>query len=1406
MALSEKRWNAISPSSFPWEREALEFIREGLPDHDPYCAWSNFEFISDDGTINEVDLLVLTPQGFFLIEIKSNPGTLSGDATTWVWTYEGRARTDDNPLFLANRKAKKLAALLKRQKACSKIRFPYLEPLIFCSHPELKCHLHGIARNRVCLRDRIGNPNKPAIGILSALKNRDFDGAAENARSHIDRPVTKAIAIAMDQAGIRPSQRSRRVGDYVLGQLLYDSPSGAYQDWEATHSVIETTKRRIRIYNIARNTSEADREAIKRAAQREYKILDAISHPGILPVEGFTEHELGPALIFRHDPNAIRLDHFLAQYGDRLNVDTRLSLLRQIAEALRYAHEKRIVHRALSPQSILVTEPDSISPKIKIFNWQTGYRDSGSTTRSGARLSATAHPEKFIEDVSAVYLAPEAVADTDSLGEHLDIFSLGAIAYHIFTGQPPAATSLEMAQKVRDGKGLQISAVLDGAGTELQDLIQFSTHPEVLSRLDSVADFLVYLDSVEDELTRPDEGAVKNPLEAGIGDYLPGGFTVKNRLGTGSSAIALLVERDGKECVLKIASSPDYNDRLRDEAETVKKLRHQNIVEAYEEVEVGGHVGFTMQKAGERSLAQRLRAEGRLSLDWLERFGEDLLDAVRYLEDIGVQHRDIKPDNIGVRPIGRGDKERVVLFDFSLSRTPVDNIRAGTMPYLDPFLSLRKPPRWDLYAERFAAAMTLYEMATGTLPKWGDGQSSPDMLDCEATLNAEFFDPNLREAMLTFFEKALRRDYRERFDNAEEMLRAWRHIFEAVDQPASGAEDDFDIEAAISNATLATQVIALGLSTRGANALDRLNVITVKDLLLVPLNKIYKLRGVGHKTRREIAKLVNELRGRFPDVEQPLPTVSDSATDSEGAEPEVASVDLIAQQVAKFGSRDRGQAERNILHTFIGWDAIGKFSVFEAHHWQSQTDVARYLGLTRARVGQIVTKARERWHKNPSIRALRNTITEIIEASGGAMTNRELIAAVLAARGSSADEPSRSQLASVITRAAVETERHSDTPRFIERRSGEIILIARDVATADYVERLSRAADKLADLDPVPTPARTIETLRAVAAPDGVPAITDSRLVQLAVAASDKAAVSSRLEIYPKAMPAVKALKLAHGALVGARHLSVEEIRRRVQGRYPEAEALPDRPALDSMLAELELDLQWSYEQAAYCYPLREGESVLSSSTHHRRFPTQLAGVTTAVEVPPEIADARVFENKLRRANEEGAFLALTVRPQEVLDAEKELIRRFDLERRSLDELLIHAMRVQAQAAKVNWDVVLRADRAAPDSQDWRNLMILVGRSIAVVEQQLSESNKTVLLVYAGLLAHYNRLDMLERLRDRIGTPGSRLHGLWVLLAADEQSVLPMLNGKSVPVIGPGQWARIPDAWINNQHRSNGQN
>src|SRR3954468_10397723 len=105
MPLSSSRWRRVSESAYAWEREALEYLGEQLPNQEPLRMWSNFEFVSNDGHVNEVDALILTAKGLFLVEIKSRPARkLAGDAYTWSWTDGPRTVETDNPLLLTDRK------------------------------------------------------------------------------------------------------------------------------------------------------------------------------------------------------------------------------------------------------------------------------------------------------------------------------------------------------------------------------------------------------------------------------------------------------------------------------------------------------------------------------------------------------------------------------------------------------------------------------------------------------------------------------------------------------------------------------------------------------------------------------------------------------------------------------------------------------------------------------------------------------------------------------------------------------------------------------------------------------------------------------------------------------------------------------------------------------------------------------------------------------------------------------------------------------------------------------------------------------------------------------------------------------------------------------------------------------
>jgi hypothetical protein len=383
------RWSAITASQFPWEREALDWLREQLPDVEPWHAWSNFELIDDGGRVNEVDALVLSPQGLFLVEVKSRPGVLTGDAHTWTWHDHGRRFTDDNPLIRTNRKAKRLASLLKRQPAIAKSRgrLPWVEPLVFLSSTRTECRLDPSGRARVHGRGIPGRPDDR--GIIAALSSPPASLPGSPRAPSVERSLARAIVKAVGESGIRPSNRSRRVGDYELKGLLAEGDG--WQDFEGTH-VSARVHRRIRIYPFAGGSGEQGRRDLEKAALREFQLLEGITHSGIVKLHDFKETELGPALVFEHDPEAIRLDFFLRERAETLTMDLRLAMLRQLAEVLKYAHRRRLYHRALAPQSVLVRGVDTQTPNLQVMNWQTAAREA-TAGATGLRNAGTQHVE-----------------------------------------------------------------------------------------------------------------------------------------------------------------------------------------------------------------------------------------------------------------------------------------------------------------------------------------------------------------------------------------------------------------------------------------------------------------------------------------------------------------------------------------------------------------------------------------------------------------------------------------------------------------------------------------------------------------------------------------------------------------------------------------------------------------------------------------------------------------------------------------------------------------------------------------------------------------------------------------------------------------------------------------------------
>lgn len=1396
MPIPPKRWHEVTPSKHAHERDALAYLREHLPGHEPCRAWTNFEFLAQDGSVNEVDALVVGRNGLFLVEIKGHPGEVSGDSSTLRFRDGVSIRaTIDHPLYLANLKAKRLKSLLSKTKTGSRKLLPRVEALVFLSHAT-HSKLESPADSCVLLKDLPAAPelDGPARdGLLAALLHRRAPGLPSEPQIPVDKPMAKALAKALEEIGLRRVPERLRVRDYEIIKILEET--ALWRDMLGQHTASEGTQRRIRRY-FGGLDSPLDRDAVTRAAKREFQVLERLRHPGVLAAKDFTVDEQGPLILFEHLPDAQRLDRYLVDHESHLSQDARLALLRQIAEAVRHAHGNQIVHRSLSPQCILVVPDGENAPKqLRIMNWSAGGGEDGSTSV----VRATLHPESHTELSSAVYHAPELRRDPTSTDPTLDVFSLGAIAWRLFAGQPPASSTDELVERTKGG--LRLSATLEGTTQALDDLVAAATDARVSARFATVDDFLRALDAVEEGEAGVDE-VCEVPPDAGPGDRLEGNLLVRRRLGSGSTAVAFLVERpsaDGIEnYVLKVARDPAHSDRVAREAKVLAQLEHPNITRLVEEVQLGLYRGILTQPANDQTLRQRLQKEGPLQLEFLERFGLQLLDALVHLEDRGLNHRDLKPDNIALASTAK-QALSLLLFDFSLSGAPLDELSIGTVAYTDPFLADRKRKRWDLDAERYSAGLTLHEMATGALPTWGDGKSDPRATDeGVATLEAELFPADLRGALIVFFQQALARDPAARFDNAAAMRAAWNKVFQGT-RHAPFVEAPEDAAASLAERTRAmgvrTSLHELLFSTRAANALDRQSLFTVEDLLRTPPNRMRLARGVGAKTRGELDDITRALRQLFPEVEisaePPTPAPDDQAVDESPAALGRASIDeLFALLVPPSRSK---QAHRD------AFDALYGRSVALA--LPTQAEAAKALGLTPQQLQPILVHLRDSWAKKAAGHAVIDDCATILERQQGILVFAEAADALLGQRGSARDGDAARAVAFALVRMATETESRSESPRWKMRRRGERVWLTTDDALVRYAEQLGHRAEQLAKAEPLPGREAVEAELARVKRPDGVAPLLPGRLARLAAAsAGDRVDLSGRGELYPVDLDAERALRLSIGALVGAgtphpgqpgrRLVALDEIRQRVRSRYPRAAELPDRPQLDTLLGRAGWDATWSDKQGAYLTRVDDALTMASGSTLLPSSRTPRPAAT--IDSDSLAVDA--FLSRIRTALEDRRFFVLKAKPRDLAALRSGLETTFpELESVDLDARLFATLEAVLSERGIDREIFYAAEAKGPGGPAWRKVTNVMKLVLQRIERELSSASAPLCLRNVGLLGRFDDWSLVDALNPMTGGRPSR--STLLLLPGDTTEARAILDGAQLPHL-PGQVIVPPDLWL----------
>jgi len=219
---------------------------------------------------------------------------------------------------------------------------------------------------------------------------------------------------------------------------------------------------------------------------REAWVTGYLEHPNIVPVHDVGLDDEGrPVVVLKRIAGTSWHDLLddPARARQQLSVDDprdgHLDVLRQVCDAVRFAHSRGIVHRDLKPANVMIGE----FGEVYVLDWgvAVSLRES-----LGGRLPLAAEATGLAG--TPAYLAPEMLPDRmEPVTERTDVYLLGATLYHVLTGRPPhAAGTVEgaLAAVVRG-----VSPLADSVPAPLAELCGRALATDPAARLPDVAAF-----------------------------------------------------------------------------------------------------------------------------------------------------------------------------------------------------------------------------------------------------------------------------------------------------------------------------------------------------------------------------------------------------------------------------------------------------------------------------------------------------------------------------------------------------------------------------------------------------------------------------------------------------------------------------------------------------------------------------------------------------------------------------------------------------------------------------------------------------------------------------------------------------------------------------------------------------
>jgi tRNA A-37 threonylcarbamoyl transferase component Bud32 len=262
-----------------------------------------------------------------------------------------------------------------------------------------------------------------------------------------------------------------------------------------------------------------------------------------------------------------------------------------------------------------------------------------------------------------------------------------------------------------------------------------------------------------------------------IGTVLSGRYKLEAKLGSGGMSTVYLARDQtlDRQVAVKVmhremSEQADQLERFRQEARSVAKLSHPNVVSVIDAGEDRGHPYIVFEYVEGETLKQRINRDGALAPQEAIAYAIEIARGLSMAHARNMVHRDIKPQNILIDAEGRAK-----LTDFGISRQlEQDGMTAtgrvlGTTDYVAPEQAMGRKvdPRTDIYS----LGVVLYEMLVGQVPFSADSQVGVAMKHVNEELpDVQRRRPDVSAAVALVVERSTAKDPNERYQRVGEMI------------------------------------------------------------------------------------------------------------------------------------------------------------------------------------------------------------------------------------------------------------------------------------------------------------------------------------------------------------------------------------------------------------------------------------------------------------------------------------------------------------------------------------------------------------------------------------------------------------------------------------------------------------